>query len=111
MAQYIDDPATNDATSVGSETNVGPADIGYPIKSINVIFRSYDQNGVLPPVIINCKLDEKAFDIIEKYRNKSGDSEPNKVFIFNAKKINQNLTLEENGIIMNNSNIFVVKKK
>ena len=108
MAQYIDDPATNDATSVGSETNIGPADIGYPIKSINVIFRSYDQNGVLPPVIINCKLDEKAFDIIEKYRNKSGDSDPEKRFYFDSKRINPNLTLKENGI-MNNSVIFVAE--
>ena len=44
--------------------------------------------------IVECKLDEKASDVIEKYRNKSGDSDPEKRFYFDSKRINPNLTLE-----------------
>ena len=111
MCPKTDDETTNDATSdVGSATNDEAIDDGNQINSINAIFRAYDQNGVLPPLIINCKLDEKVSDIIEKYRNKSGDMDPNKIFVFNAKKMNPNLTVEETGIV-NNGNIFVVSKK
>ena len=108
MAQYLDDAAKNDATShVDSATNDGPANVGNPIPSIHVIFRPY-QDGIYHYLIIECKLDEKASDIIEKYRNKSGDRDHENIFVFNSKRINQNLTLKENGI-MNNSNIFVIK--
>ena len=108
MAQYLDDAAKNDATSyVDSATNDGPANVGNPIPSIHVIFRPY-QDGIYHHLIIECKLDEKASDIIEKYRNKSGDRDHENIFVFNSKRINQNLTLKENGI-MNNSNIFVIK--
>ena len=109
MAQYLDDEATNDAKSyVDSETKDGPADVGNSMTSINVIFKYYDQNGAPHNLIIKCKLDEKAFDIIEKYRNKSGDSDPEKRFYFDSKRINPNLTLKEIGI-MNNSVIFVAE--
>ena len=53
---------------------------------------------------------EKVSEIIEKYRNKSGDHDPHKKFIFNAKPLNHSLTLAQAGII-NNANIFVIKTK
>ena len=109
MAQYLDDSATNDAKSyVDSETKDGPADAGNSMTSINVIFRTHYKNEAPLNLIIKCKLDEKASDVIEKYRNKSGDSDPEKRFYFDSKRINPNLTLKENGI-MNNSVIFVAE--
>ena len=50
------------------------------------------------------------FLILEKYKNKSGDRNPEKKFIFNAKMLSPDLTLSEAGIT-NNSNIFVVSTK
>ena len=65
------------------------------LKAITSNYGQFNSNG-------------KLSDIIEKYRNKSGDSDPEKRFYFDSKRINPNLTLKENGI-MNNSNIFVIK--
>ena len=70
--------------------------------SINVIFRS--------DVIIGCNIREKVSSLIEKYRNKSGDRDDNKKFIFNAKNLNLSLTVAKAGIT-NNANIFVVSTK
>ena len=61
-----------------------------------------------PPYKLKCTRDDKVSDIIEKYRNKSGDKEK-RLFIFNAKNLNPDLTVVEAGIT-NNSNIFVVPK-
>ena len=73
-----------------------------------VIFR---KSGVVGqesnPVYVKCMPDEKVSEIIEKYRSKSGDCDPTKKFIFNARSLNQILTVAESGIT-NNANIFVV---
>ena len=73
---------------------------------INVIFRV----GGPKPVLIECKTREKVSSLIEKYRNKSGDRDDNKKFIFNAKNLNLSLTVAEAGIT-NNANIFVAFTK
>ena len=57
--------------------------------------------------MIQCVLDEKVSEIIERYRNKANDFDQTKKFIFNANMLKPNLTLEETGI-SNNANIFVV---
>ena len=57
--------------------------------------------------MIQCQLNERVSDLIQRYRTKSGDRDPSKKFIFNAKNLNQSLTIEEAGIT-NNGNIFVV---
>ena len=57
--------------------------------------------------MIQSFLDEKVSDIIERYRNKANDFDQTKKFIFNAKILKPNLTLEESGI-SNNANIFVL---
>ena len=49
-------------------------------------------------------------EIIEKYRNKSGDRDPTKKFVFNAKNLSPSLTCAEAGITKK-SNIFVVTTK
>ena len=68
--------------------------------NINVIFRK-DK-----PIMINCKLSEKVSEVIKKYRAKSLDNEKNIRFIFNAKELNQSLSVDEAGLT-ENSNIFV----
>ena len=75
---------------------------------IKIIFRRIWDFEDTNPIVIESFPDEKVSTIIEVYRNKSFDLEPNKKFLFNAKDLNPNLYLSEAGIT-NNSNIFVVK--
>ena len=60
------------------------------------------------PIYINFKTDEKISTLIEKFRNKANFYDINVKFIFNARRLNPNLTIEEAGISNNNSNIFIV---
>ena len=60
--------------------------------------------------MILCTDDELVSDIIQKYRNKTGDKDESKKFIFNAKQLNSSLTVKMAGIT-DNSNIFVVTTK
>ena len=78
---------------------------------IRVIFRQSGENSKnIPPITIQCKLGDSVSSMIEKYRNASGDKDPYKKFIFNAKNLNLSLDLNEVGI-SNNSNIFVVSTR
>ena len=78
---------------------------------IRVIFRQNGENSKnIPPITIQCKLGDSVSSMIEKYRNASGDKDPYKKFIFNAKNLNLSLDLNEVGIY-NNSNIFVVSTR
>ena len=75
------------------------------IKNLKVIFR---MNNVAP-VMIQCQSDDKMYETINKFRTKVGLNNIEKYkFIFDAKNIKLNATVEENGIT-NDSNIFVVK--
>ena len=78
---------------------------------ISVIFRTSGQNAPQrPPISIQCMPDEKVSTLIERYRNKAGDHDQTKKFIFNAKNLNPELSLSAAGIA-HNSNIFVVTTK
>lgn len=57
----------------------------------------YDKDLIGIPIQLN----EKVSYLIEKYRNKTGDFEPKKKFIFNAKELNSNLSCNENGLCAN----------
>ena len=73
-----------------------------------IIFRKSGAVGQASnPIMVQCMPDEKVSEIIEKYRSKSGDRDPTKKFIFNARPISQTLTVAETGL-SNNANIFVV---
>ena len=75
---------------------------------INVVFRVSGQRaGETQNLNIQCTGDEKVSALIQRYRDKSGDHDNTKRFIFNAKNLNQKLTVNQAGIT-NNSNIFVV---
>ena len=72
-------------------------------KLIKVIFQCHDNLSYE----VQCNHNEKVSELIERYRNKSGDYDTSKKFIFNAKNLDDHLTLAEAGIY-NGSNIFVV---
>ena len=72
-----------------------------------VVFRQIlSKNSAVTPIKIQYQLPDKVSDIIEKYRNKSGDKEK-RLVLFNAKNLNPNLTTAEAGI-SNNNNIFAI---
>ena len=76
---------------------------------INVIFRSSVTLNI-DTIIVHCYYNEMVSDIIQKYRNKSGNNDPNVNIIFNAKSLIPTLTVAESGIT-HNANIFAVKTK
>ena len=93
-------------TPFGSSQNAQPQGNG-----ISVIFRTSGQNAPQrPPISIQCMPNEKVSTLIERYRNKAGDHDQTKKFIFNAKNLNPELSLSAAGIA-HNSNIFVVTTK
>ena len=77
---------------------------------INVFFRASGEGQKKDAIQIQCMLNDKVSDIIEKYKNKAGVVGTGKKFIFNAKNLVPSLTLAEAGIT-NNANIFVVETK
>ncbi len=78
----------------------------YPEDAITINFM--EKEGL--PITIQCLIDEKVGDIIQRYRTKSANNKTNIKFIFNAKELDENLTICESAIV-NNSNIFVVETK
>jgi len=79
---------------------------------ISVIFRQSGagsrESGA--SVMVQCLKDEKASDIIQRYRMKSGNNDSTNKFIFNGKNLNPSLTVAE-AELTNNANIFVVSTK
>ena len=77
-------------------------------QGINVVFIvSGKQANGMPPLNIQCKESDMVSDLIQKYRNKTGDNNTTKKFIYNAKNLEKNITVKQAGI-SNNANIFVV---
>ena len=98
----------NAPVNQGSEQNQPQQQSG---GGFSVIFRASAETGpASAPIMIQCMPNEKVSTIIDRYRAKSGDKDPTKKFIFNAKNLAPSLTLSEAGIA-NNANIFVVATK
>ena len=74
---------------------------------INVHFRI---EGRKDEIVIQCLPDERVSELIKRYRTKTGDNDITKKFIFNAKALNESLTVAEAGLA-NNVNVFVVRTK
>ena len=76
-------------------------------EKMGVFFRTRDYKD--KPYIINvqCSSDEKVSDIIQRYREKSGDYDENRKFVFNAKSLVKGLTVAEAGL-NNSAYIFVI---
>ncbi len=104
MQDMINNMVKNNQQNSNQNSSSQPSQQG----GINVVFRASGQGGQgKPPLMIQCQLNERVSDLIQRYRTKSGDRDPSKKFIFNAKNLNQSLTIEQAGIT-NNGNIFVV---
>ena len=73
---------------------------------ITIIFQTSNSNSNVP-LKIQCSKSDKISDVIDRYRTKSQDNDKTKKFIFNARELDQNLTVEQAGLY-EGSNIFVV---
>ena len=76
--------------------------------SMKILKAALNKNGA--PIMIQCQSNDKMEEAIDKCFSKSGIFNKDRYcFIYNAKRVVLNSTIEENGII-NNSNIFVLEK-
>ena len=62
---------------------------------INLIF---ENNNSHKKVNIHCSLDVKISNVIDKYKNQSGDYSSSNVFLFNANTLNPELSVFESGL-------------
>ena len=76
---------------------------------IDIIFRNAELK-TNNTTIIKCNINEKVSEIIRKYREKTGDRESNEKFIFNAKELNDQLTVGQSKLY-DGCIIFVVLLK
>ena len=105
----------NQFNSVNIQNNQNPT----PSNSvfINVFFRISNKQNVEQAandeqaniISVQCTMNDKVSEIIEKYRTKSLDREK-KFFIYNAKKLNESLSAAEAGI-NDRATIFVLDPK
>ena len=108
-ANMVNQGQTNQTNQEPSPTS--PATNSAPQGGLCVIFRASGQNEQAgAPIMVQCMPDDKVSSVIDKYRNKSGDKDPTKKFIFNAKNLVTSLSVSEAGIT-HNANIFVVATK
>ena len=77
---------------------------------INLFFRQTGKYSHKKPIMIQCTPVMNVSEIIQLYREKYGDYDEYKTFIYNAKELNSSLTVAEAGLI-NNANIFVATFK
>lgn len=49
-------------------------------------------------ILVQCLINEKVLDVIQRYRAKSGDRDPKREFWFNGKRLNPHLTVAEAGL-------------
>ena len=109
--------------NINNYNNIGIIDINNINQQLNNM--NYGNNTYKPPyinVIINIVasnitsfsvqvlLDDKVSTLIEKYRNRIGDYDDNKKFIYNAKALNPCLTIAEEGLT-EAADIYVVAIK
>ena len=71
--------------------------INQPNFESNIITVIFKQDWIKRPITVNCSLDEKISNIIEKYRKKSGDYDTRSIFLFNGKKLLSNMNASEAG--------------
>ena len=79
---------------------------------ITILFKLQMINEtVLKPYSIQCTLNDKVSDVIQKFRTKAQDFDTkHEKFIFNAKRLCETLTVAEAGM-SNNSIVYVINDK
>ena len=69
---------------------------------ISVIFLNHGEKTT-----VLCDKNDRIKDIIQMYRNKSLDNNQKVSFVFNARKLNENLSVDQSGLV-NGSMIYIV---
>ena len=103
--------ALNQGQINNSNINISTAPAENP-NNMTVGFRLQIKEGPpKPPVFIQCTMNDKVSSLIQSYRNKTGDNDAaHEKFIYNAKRLNETLTVAEAGIL-NNAVIFVLNDR
>ena len=70
----------------------------YNSEKIDIIFKFVQKHCGEENPTVQCLLSEKVSELIQKYRNKTGDFDFSKRFIYNGKKLNEDLTVAEAGL-------------
>ena len=84
-----------------------------PNCNLNIMFKTKKQqldDGTGIQINVQINANERVSELIQRYRNKSGDYEIQRRFIFNAKELNPTLTCAEAGLF-NNSIVHVLNTK
>ena len=98
-----------DINSINLNNNLSLNNINEDNKGMRIFFRARNLTGQAGASIqIQCDIHEKISSLIKKYRYKSGNYSYNRIFVYNAKRLNiySPKTIEELGIT-NNANIYV----
>ena len=93
--------------NIDSNINPNTKQINVNNDILNLNFR---ESGIKKNILIKCLPSEKISEIIQKYRKKANDFDKSKIFIFDAKELNPNLTAKESKFL-NNCTIFIIKTK
>ena len=96
----------NNMNNMANMNNMGNQQPQQNSQFINVYFRAGAQ-GENGSIMIQCTLNDRVSDLINKYKTKSLEDVSKKKFIFNAKALNPSLTVAEAGL-QEGANIFVV---
>ena len=92
--------------NINSTIQIGNNNNKKEVKFLSICFRMKDEGAT---IMIQCRSDEKMEDTINKFCCKAFVKKEDYKFIFNAKNVIFDSTVEQNGLT-DNSNILVVKK-
>ena len=105
----------NNLNNVNNQMNINSQPIVSPDDSLLVTFQTRkenenDGNFTSISITVQCLAGDKVSKLIENYRVKSGDNDPTKKFIYNAKSLVPSLTCAESGLT-NNCIVYVIETK
>ena len=108
MSQHLQNQYQNQLQNMASNSQFQNQDMTTPSNSnyLTIIFRTSSATDD-KPIKIQCTSTDLVSDVIDRYRAKSEDKDRTKKFIFNAKELDQTLTVGAAGLT-EGSNIFVV---
>ena len=108
MSQQIQSQYQNQLQNMASNSQLQNSNFSTPANNnfMTLIFRASSATND-KPIKIQCTINDKISDVIERYRAKAQDNDKTKKFIFNAKEIDSTMTVGEAGL-SEGSNIFVV---
>ena len=99
--------SNNQQQNNGNNNLSGNSQQDFSPEYITITFIKNNEGAAQKKVEVQCTLNDKVEDVINKYRSKANDYNKNEKFIFNAKRLNLELSVSEAGLL-NNSKIFVM---